>query len=176
MSSIQTGIELQDNFTNVMYSIIDAMSEAVYAADDLQSAMNESVNTSAYDQMQADIQQTANELNEASQNQNNFNQEIRAGTQQANELTNTIKRAVAAYVSIQSVGKALDISDELASTTARLNLMNDNLQSTQELTNMVYAAAQDARGSFGDMASNVAKLGTLAGDTFSSSAEIVAFK
>lgn len=175
MSSIQTGIELQDNFTNVMYSIIDAMSEAVYAADDLQSAMNESVNTSAYDQMQADIQQTANELNEASQNQNNFNQEIRAGTQQANELTNTIKRAVAAYVSIQSVGKALDISDELASTTARLNLMNDNLQSTQELTNMVYAAAQDARGSFGDMASNVAKLGTLAGDTFSSSAEIVAF-
>lgn len=175
MSSIQTGIELQDNFTNVMYSIIDAMSEAVYAADDLQSAMNESVNTSAYDQMQADIQQTANELNEASQNQNNFNQEIRAGTQQANELTNTIKRAVAAYVSIQSVGKALDISDELASTTSRLNMMNDNLQSTQELTNMVYAAAQDARGSFGDMASNVAKLGTLAGDTFSSSAEIVAF-
>ena len=175
MSSIQTGIELQDNFTNVMYSIIDAMSEAVYAADDLQSEMNESVNTSAYDQMQADIQQTANELNEASQNQNNFNQEIRAGTQQANELTNTIKRAVAAYVSIQSVGKALDISDELASTTARLNLMNDNLQSTQELTNMVYAAAQDARGSFGDMASNVAKLGTLAGDMFSSSAEIVAF-
>nr|DAS96328.1 MAG TPA: tail length tape measure protein [Caudoviricetes sp.] len=107
--------------------------------------------------------------------QGRFNQEISAGTQQANELTNTIKRAVAAYVSIQSVGKALDISDELASTTARLNLMNDNLQSTQELTNMVYAAAQDARGSFGDMASNVAKLGTLAGDTFSSSAEIVAF-
>ena len=89
MSSIQTGIELQDNFTNVMYSIIDAMSEAVYAADDLQSEMNESVNTSAYDQMQADIQQTANELNEASQNQNNFNQEIRAGTQQANKAAIT---------------------------------------------------------------------------------------
>ena len=118
---------------------------------------------------------TGDSINDNIHEQEQFNQEISAGTQQANELTNTIKRAVAAYVSIQSVGKALNISDELASTTARLNLMNDNLQSTQELTNMVYAAAQDARGSFGDMASNVAKLGTLAGDTFSSSAEIVAF-
>lgn len=118
---------------------------------------------------------TGDSINDNIHEQEQFNQEISAGTQQANELTNTIKRAVAAYVSIQSVGKALNISDELATTTARLDLMNDNLQSTQELTNMVYAAAQDARGSFGDMASNVAKLGTLAGDAFSSSAEIVAF-
>lgn len=118
---------------------------------------------------------TGDSINDNIHEQEQFNQEISAGTQQANELTNTIKRAVAAYVSIQTVGKALNISDELATTTARLDLMNDNLQSTQELTNMVYAAAQDARGSFGDMASNVAKLGTLAGDAFSSSAEIVAF-
>ena len=118
---------------------------------------------------------TGDSINDNIHEQEQFNQEISAGTQQANELTNTIKRAVAAYVSIQSVGKALNISGELATTTARLDLMNDNLQSTQELTNMVYAAAQDARGSFGDMASNVAKLGTLAGDAFSSSAEIVAF-
>lgn len=118
---------------------------------------------------------TGDSINDNIHEQEQFNQEISVGTQQANELTNTIKRAVAAYVSIQSVGKALNISDELATTTARLDLMNDNLQSTQELTNMVYAAAQDARGSFGDMASNVAKLGTLAGDAFSSSAEIVAF-
>ena len=107
--------------------------------------------------------------------QGRFNQEVLAGTQQANELTNTIKRAVAAYVSIQSAGKALDISDELASTTARLNLMNDNLQSTEELTNMVYAAAQNSRGSFSDMAANVAKIGNLAGDAFSSSEQIVVF-
>ena len=61
MSSIQTGIELQDNFTNVMYSIIDAMSEAVYAADDLQSEMNESVNTSAYDQMRSEERRVGKE-------------------------------------------------------------------------------------------------------------------
>lgn len=118
---------------------------------------------------------TGDSINDNIHEQEQFNQEISAGTQQANELTNTIKRAVAAYISIQSVGKALNISDELASTTARLNLMNDNLQSTEELTNMVYAAAQNSRGSFSDMAANVAKIGNLAGDAFSSSEQIVVF-
>ena len=118
---------------------------------------------------------TGDSINDNIHEQEQFNQEISAGTQQANELTNTIKRAVAAYVSIQSVGKALNISDELASTTARLNLMNDKLQSTEELTNMVYAAAQNSRGAFSDMAANVAKIGNLAGDAFSSSEQIVVF-
>ena len=118
---------------------------------------------------------TGDSINDNIHEQEQFNQEISAGTQQANELTNTIKRAVAAYVSIQSVGKALNISDELASTTARLNLMNDKLQSTEDLTNMVYAAAQNSRGAFSDMAANVAKIGNLAGDAFSSSEQIVVF-
>ena len=107
--------------------------------------------------------------------QGRFNQEISAGTQQANELTNTIKRAVAAYVSIQTVGKALNISDELVQTTSRLNMMNDGVQTTAELVNMVYAAAQDARGSFGQMADVVARFGNNAKDAFSSSEEVVAF-
>ena len=101
--------------------------------------------------------------------------EISAGTQQANELTNTIKRAVAAYVSIQTVGKALNISDELVQTTSRLNMMNDGVQTTAELVNMVYAAAQDARGSFSQMADVVARFGNNAKDAFSSSEEVVAF-
>lgn len=107
--------------------------------------------------------------------QEQFNQEIASGTQQANELTNTIKRAVAAYVSIQSVGKALNISDELVQTTSRLNMMNDGVQTTAELVNMVYAAAQDARGSFSQMADVVARFGNNAKDAFSSSEEVVAF-
>lgn len=118
---------------------------------------------------------TGDSINDNIHEQEQFNQEISAGTQQANELTNTIKRAVAAYVSIQSVGKALNISDELVQTTSRLNMMNDNLQSTQELTNMVYAAAQDARGSFSQMADVVARFGNNAKDAFSSSEEVVAF-
>lgn len=118
---------------------------------------------------------TGDSINDNIHEQEQFNQEVSAGTQQANELTNTIKRAVAAYVSIQSVGKALNISDELVQTTSRLNMMNDGVQTTAELVNMVYAAAQDARGSFSQMADVVARFGNNAKDAFSSSEEVVAF-
>ena len=118
---------------------------------------------------------TGDSINDNIHEQEQFNQEISAGTQQANELTNTIKRAVAAYVSIQSVGKALNISDELVQTTSRLNMMNDGVQTTAELVNMVYAVAQDARGSFSQMADVVARFGNNAKDAFSSSEEVVAF-
>lgn len=118
---------------------------------------------------------TGDSINDNIHEQEQFNQEISAGTQQANELTNTIKRAVAAYVSIQSVGKALNISDELVQTTSHLNMMNDGVQTTAELVNMVYAAAQDARGSFSQMADVVARFGNNAKDAFSSSEEVVAF-
>ena len=118
---------------------------------------------------------TGDSINDNIHEQEQFNQEISAGTQQANELTNTIKRAVAAYISIQSVGKALNISDELVQTTSRLNMMNDGVQTTAELVNMVYAAAQDARGSFSQMADVVARFGNNAKDAFSSSEEVVAF-
>lgn len=107
--------------------------------------------------------------------QGRFNREIEEGTHQASELTDTIKNAVLAYVSIQSIGNALNISDELMQTISRLNMMNDGVQSTQELVNMVYAAAQDARGSFSEMADVVARFGNNAKDAFSSSEEVVAF-
>lgn len=167
-----------DNANAELEQLRMQLNQAIQEQNSLNQAMQNmdvSAANDAYLRLSQTVGNTERYIRDNVDEQGRFNQEISAGTQQANELTNTIKRAVAAYVSIQSVGKALNISDELATTTARLDLMNDNLQSTQELTNMVYAAAQDARGSFGDMASNVAKLGTLAGDAFSSSAEIVAF-
>ena len=132
------------------------------------------INT-AYLNLSQNISNTERYIRDNTDEQGRFNQEIQDGVGQADSLMNTIIGAVAAYVSIQSVGKALNISDELVQTTSRLNMMNDGLQSTEELTNMVYAAAQDARGSFSDMASVVARFGNNAKDAFSSSAEVVAF-
>lgn len=175
MASIQTGIELRDNFTNVMYAIINSMNEVTTAADDLQATMNQSVSSSPYDEIQADIQQTSNSINEAAQSQNGFNQELQSGSSHADGLLNSVKNLVVGYATLKSVESALNTSDELVQTTSRLNMMNDGLQSTQELVNMVYAAAQDARGSFSEMADVVARFGNNAGDAFGSSEEVVAF-
>lgn len=107
--------------------------------------------------------------------QGRFNREIEEGTNEANQLMQTIKGAVAAYVTIQSLSAALDLSDQLTSTTARLNLMNDGLQTTQDLQNMIFLSAERARGSYQATADAVSKLGLMAGDAFGSSEEIVAF-
>ena len=137
--------------------------------------MDVSAANDAYLRLSQTVGNTERYIRDNVDEQGRFNQEVSAGTQQANELTNTIKRAVAAYVSIQTVGKALNISDELVQTTSRLNMMNDGVQTTAELVNMVYAAAQDARGSFSQMADVVARFGNNAKDAFSSSEEVVAF-
>ncbi len=154
------------------------LNNATQAQNELNDAMQNmdvSAANTAYLQLSQTVGNTERYIRDNVDEQGRFNQEIASGTQQANELTNTIKRAVAAYVSIQSVGKVLDISDELTQTTSRLDMMNDGVQTTAELVNMVYAAAQDARGSFSQMADVVARFGNNAKDAFSSSEEVVAF-
>lgn len=104
-----------------------------------------------------------------------FNSEIQEGYEHANGLMNSIKGMVAAYATIQTVQSVLNISDELTTTTARLDMMNDGVRSTDELVKMVYASAQDARGEFSQMADVVARFGNNAKDAFSSTEEVVAF-
>ena len=154
------------------------LNTAIQEQNELNQAMQNmdvSAANDAYLRLSQTVSGTERYIRDNVDEQGRFNQEVSAGTQQANELTNTIKRAVAAYISIQSVGKALNISDELVQTTSRLNMMNDGVQTTAELVNMVYAAAQDARGSFSQMADVVARFGNNAKDAFSSSEEVVAF-
>lgn len=92
-----------------------------------------------------------------------------------NSLTSSVLRLVASYVSIQGLKKAVDLSDSLVSMRARLDRMNDGLQTTQELETMIYQSAQRSRGSFTYTMGLVSQLGTMAGDAFGSSKEIVQF-
>ena len=167
-----------DQANSELVQLRGQLNNAIQAQNELNDAMQNmdvSAANTAYLQLSQTVGNTERYIRDNVDEQGRFNQEIASGTQQANELTNTIKRAVAAYVSIQSVGKALDISDELTQTTSRLDMMNDGVQTTAELVNMVYAAAQDARGSFSQMADVVARFGNNAKDAFSSSEEVVAF-
>lgn len=187
LSAIQQRIQqIENNPVNVGADNANAeleqlrmqLNQAIQEQNSLNQAMQNmdvSVANDAYLRLSQTVGNTERYIRDNVDEQGRFNQEISAGTQQANELTNTIKRAVAAYISIQSVGKALNISDELVQTTSRLNMMNDGVQTTAELVNMVYAAAQDARGSFSQMADVVARFGNNAKDAFSSSEEVVAF-
>jgi tape measure domain-containing protein len=121
------------------------------------------------------MQLLSDDISAATGKQNGFNSSLRQGQADAGGLAGKIGAAVAAYASIQTVKKVIGLSDELSSTTARLDLMNDGLQTTDELQQMVYQSAQRSRGAYADTANTVAKLGTLANGAFGSSEEIIAF-
>lgn len=154
------------------------LNQAVQAQEEMNRAIQQmDIETAndAYIRLSNTVSNTERYIRDNVDEQGRFNQEINEGVANADNLMNVIKGAVAAYATVQTVGKVLDLSDTLTSTTARLNLMNDGLQTTQDLQNMIYLSAERARGSYQATADAVSKLGLMAGDAFGSSEEIVAF-
>lgn len=70
---------------------------------------------------------------------------------------------------------AAQTADQLTSIRSRINLINDGSQTTAEIMDKVYDAANRSRGSYIDMADSVAKLNMLAKDAFSSNDEAIYF-
>ena len=64
MSSIQTGIELQDNFSGVMYGIINSVNTAVSSLYDLEQSMNADVDTGNLEVARNEIEQMADAVDE----------------------------------------------------------------------------------------------------------------
>lgn len=119
--------------------------------------------------------QAASATNTATQATKSFAQSQRSASVSTGGLTRAIQNLVGAYAGLQGLKSLLNLSDTISSTTARLDMMNDGLQTTEELNQMIFDSAQRARGSYMETANFVAKLGNLAGDAFSSNSEIVAF-
>ncbi len=189
MATITTGIQLADNFSAPLMHIVSAVNMTISAMNDMNQSMNAGVNTAslsaarneiaqatvAAEEFNQTMQQASSPIDDNIRRQEQFNQSLQNGASESSNLVSAIKRMVGAYLSIQTAGKILEMSDEITQTTSRLNMMNDGLQSTADLYNMVYVAANDARGSLGGMASVVARFGNNAKDAFSSSAEVVQF-
>lgn len=205
MAKIQETLVLQDRFSSTFSSYLKYAQKAAVATGVLRTSANGdfskvvdaivNVNSSLADMARAqtdvaksmqeqkdtlgELASAATKAAEAAQKATTANRNHKESTDEAkksaDQLTQSLKSLVASYVSIQGLKKAVDLSDSLVSMRARLDRMNDGLQTTQELEAMIYQSAQRSRGSFTDTMGLVSQLGTMAGDAFSSSKEIVQF-
>lgn len=189
MSSIQTAIELSDRMSAPLYNICTAVNMVISNFEALEYASSTAIDTSSMEearQLLADsmvgLQDITSATESARRKQEEYNQKIQAGSQHTDVLLNKVKSLVGAYVGISTVKNALDLSDELTQTTARLDMMvsqynalNGTMQTTDELSQMIFLAAQNSRASYMDTAASVAKLGNNARDAFASTGEIVQF-
>lgn len=185
--------QIENNQVNLGTDIANAeleelrsqLNQALQAQEALNQAvdnMDVSAANAAYNQLSSTVASTERYIRDNADAQGNLNQQIQAGVNTSNELVDTVKRLALAYLSMQSVQKVLNVSDELTMTTARLDQMNQAFNEingtateTDTIVKQIYASAQNARGSFGDMAAVVAKFGNNARDAFASQDEVIAF-
>lgn len=166
MADIREKLTLEDSFSANFTRYITLGQQAAGVTDDMRaSLLNIETATAA---AATATERMADQLTEMGSQ----TQKTTAGT---SALLGSLKSLVATYASMQGVKMMVGLSDTMSQTTARLDMMNDGLQTTAELENMIFESAQRSRGLYTDTAAFVSKLGTLAGDAFDSSAEIVAF-
>lgn len=205
MAKIQETLVLQDRFSSTFSSYLKYAQKAAVATGVLRTSANGdfskvvdaivNVNSSLADMARAqtdvaksmqeqkdtlgELASAATKAAEAAQKATTANRDHKKSTDEAkksaDQLTQSLKSLVASYISIQGLKKAANLSDSLVSMRARLDRMNDGLQTTKELEDMVYAASMRSRGDFMDTMGLVSQMGTMAGDAFSSSKEIVQF-
>lgn len=190
--AIGTAITITDRMTGplnritaALYSTTTALNNADKASTQLFSDAGVQAITQELYGYETKIQDIQNELDEANRKIQEMQEKTDKAKKSGEGLENVFRKVmstVAALATVQTVEKVIEISDELIATTARLDLMNESfkqieggLETTNQLVQMVYASAQDARGSFSDMSAVVAKFGNNARDAFSSSAEVVDF-
>lgn len=183
MGTIRTTIALYDGVTSPLQSMHKAMGVVLNTFESMQQASGRAVDTAAireareewakagtaFDAIEENIRNANNE-------QQKFNNSIRGGSNSANGLLSIIKKVAIAAGGIAGINKVLNISDELASTKARLNLLVDDGGSVAELEQKIMASAQRSRSVYFDTASAVAKLGLNAGNAFNGDMDqVIAF-
>ncbi len=167
-----------DEVNNGLERLRSRLNQAVEQQRELNQAMEEmdiSNANAAYDQLQNTISETEMYLRDNVDEQGRFNQRIQEGQKHADNLMSSVKKMAAAYLSVQTARKAINLSDTMAQTNARLTMIVDDGGSVQELENKIFASAQRSRANYLQTADVVAKLGQRAGDAFSGNDELIAF-
>ena len=159
MAVIRETLTLEDKLTNVMTQCIQVAQRMAGAMDDIRySTMNvETATASAAVEMQ------------------NLSARMSQTTTQGNSMLTTVRNLAGAFLGMQSIQWLVGTSDQLTQINARLQLMTGSAEAAAEANEQIYQAAMRARGAYTDMADLVSQLGTLAGNAFSDTGEIVAF-
>ena len=131
--------------------------------------------SSAVDKIYNSTVKAKNAILGASKSADDFGKKLSGMKKSSDSANSSLKGLIASAVSVAGVMKGLDITDNYTNTIARLKMINDGLQTQAQLNEKVFQAAQRSRGNYTEMASAVAKMNLLAGDTFKTNDEAIAF-
>ena len=182
MATIRTAIALYDGVTAPLQAMHKAMNIVLNSFEAMQRASGNSVDVSSIQEAREELARAGaafdsieQNIREAGNQQDRFNRRIRDGTTAADGLWGKLKGIAATVGGLAATKKILGLSDTLASTKARLNLIVDDGGSVGELEKKIMASAQRSRSLYFDTASAVASMGSNAKAAFNGTDEIIAF-
>jgi len=182
LATIRTAIALYDGVTAPLQAMHKAMNIVLNSFEAMQRASGNSVDVSSIQEAREELARAGAAFDSIEQNirdagnqQDRFNRRIRDGTTAADSLWGKLKGIAATVGGLAAAKKIIGISDDLASTRARLNLIVDDGGSVSELEKKIMASAQRSRSAYFDTASAIASLGANAGAAFANTDEIIAF-
>ena len=182
MATIRSQMMLNDGMSAVLKKITHVLDFTIHSFEDMKRASGEAFDPAIFQATYAEIGQINEQMDKmeryyikAAQNQDRFNKGLLTGTGHATGLTNQIGKIAAAAGAAFGVKQLFNLSDQMTSNTARLNLIVDDGGSVGALEAKIMASAQRSRAAYLDTASAIASMGANAGAAFSGNDELIAF-
>ncbi|HBF0732489.1 TPA: tape measure protein [Clostridioides difficile] len=182
MATIQTSIKIFDGMTPAFRNMTTSINTTINSLERLQQRLHNPLNTGGIQASQQSLNNIESiltrieqKIGKTDEQQKKFNEDINKGASSTDKLLGNIKKVAGVYIGLKNIGSLINLSDQMTSTNARLNMINDGQQSDSGLNKMIFQSAERARASYLDTAKIVTRVGMNAGKAFSSTKEIVAF-
>lgn len=171
MATIQNSIVLNDRMTQTFTAINRAIESTINAISTL-GGKNVNINTANLISARQQLAIAENEMQNMVGTSQQLNNNLSKTKGIVGEIVGKLKTAFGLAAVVMATKKTIELSDQNAQITARLNLVSD---APEQLKKEIYQSANDARVAYTDSMNQVAKLGLLAKDSFNNTDEIVQF-
>lgn len=196
MATIRSQMVLNDQVTGVLKNITRALDITLHSFEQMQDASANAVDVRLLNQARAGLgevnlavremeenyrraaqqeQQVTRNIRQSTQAEQQLNASIRGGNDALDDTVGKAKNLAATIGASIGLKKLIELSDQMTSTTARLNFIVDDGGSVKALEAKIMASAQRSRAAYLDTASAIASMGANAGAAFSSNDELIAF-
>jgi tape measure domain-containing protein len=187
---------LNDQVTGVLKNITRALDITLHSFEQMQDASANAVDVRLLNQARAGLgevnlavremeenyrraaqqeQQVTRNIRQSTQAEQQLNASIRGGNDALDDMVGKAKNLAATIGASVGLKKLIELSDQITSTTARLNFIVDDGGSVKALEAKIMASAQRSRAAYLDTASAIASMGANAGAAFTSNDELIAF-
>lgn len=196
MATIRSQMVLNDQVTGVLKNITRALDITLHSFEQMQDASANAVDVRLLNQARAGLgevnlavremeenyrraaqqeQQVTRNIRQSTQAEQQLNASIRGGNDALDDMVGKAKNLAATIGASVGLEKLIELSDQMTSTTARLNSIVDDGGSVEALEAKIMASAQRSRAAYLDTASAIASMGANAGAAFTSNDELIAF-